>query len=201
MSTSPCHRAGRLGIVSMLAAAMAISAPSAGAQDTGVEILPPAPARNAHAAGKPHAGPKEADHVELERLNRQTASAEAPKEAPAATTATPVGNGQATEVQPPHADVVNAFATTSWYVPPPPAKPEPPPKPTAPPLPFAFLGRYEDPARTSVVVMLSKGDRLYTVSEGDVIDDTYRVDRITDKTVELTYLPLQTKQSLQTGGT
>jgi len=121
------------------------------------------------------AAPKDAGHVELERLKR------------------PAGPQAA-----PQADVVNAFASTSWYVPPPPPAPSAPPKPTAPPLPFTFMGRYDDAAKA--VVMLVKGDRLYTVSVGDVIDGTYRVDRISDKSVELTYLPLQEKQALPTGG-
>jgi hypothetical protein len=98
-------------------------------------------------------------------------------------------------------EIVDAFATRTWYVPPPPpppVKPEPPPKPTAPPLPFAYMGRYED-AETPPIVMLVRGDRLYTVSAGDSIDDTYRVDLVENGRVELTYLPLQQKQVLQTG--
>jgi hypothetical protein len=119
-------------------------------------------------------------HVELERLNRRTEeAAKAPPETPTA-------------------DVPNAFASTSWYVPPPPPKPGPPPKPVAPPLPFTFMGRYDDAAKA--VVMLVKGDRLYTVSVGDVIDGTYRIDRITDRSIELIYLPLNEKQALPTGG-
>jgi len=93
----------------------------------------------------------------------------------------------------------NAFGSTSWYVPPPsppPVKPAPPPKPTAPPLPFSYLGRYEDSA---LVIMLVKGDRLYTVTEGDVIENTYRVERVTAGMVELTYLPLNIRQSISTG--
>jgi hypothetical protein len=96
-------------------------------------------------------------------------------------------------------EVGNVFAATSWYVPPPPpppAKPAPPPKPTAPPLPFSYLGRYEDAA---LVIMLVKGDRVYTVSVGDVIESTYRVERVSSGMVELTYLPLNIRQTLSTG--
>jgi len=35
---------------------------------------------------------------------------------------------------------------------------------------------------------------------GDVIDGTYRVDRISDKAVDLIYLPLHEKQALPAGG-
>jgi hypothetical protein len=94
----------------------------------------------------------------------------------------------------------NAFASTSWYVPPPPpppAKPTPPPEPVAPPMPFTFLGLYEESPRT--VIMLVKGDQVFTVSIGDVIESTYRIDRVERGSVEMTYLPLNIKQSLNTG--
>jgi hypothetical protein len=114
----------------------------------------------------------ETAHVELERLTRPQ-----PK------------NG-----------IGNAFSVTSWYVPPPPpppAPPAPPPVPTAPPLPFTYLGRYEDaPTRLAILV---KGERMYTVAEGDVIEETYRIERVTSGMVELTYLPLAIKQTLSTG--
>lgn len=98
------------------------------------------------------------------------------------------------------AEIANIFGVTSWYVPPPPpppAPPPPPPVPTAPPLPFTYLGRYEDAPRQ--LTILVKGERIYTVVAGDVIDNTYRVDRIVPGTVELTYLPLNIKQMLGTG--
>lgn len=94
------------------------------------------------------------------------------------------------------AAISNAFTSKSWYVAPPPPPPAPPPEPTAPPLPFSYLGRYED--SPAVVVVLAKGDRVYTVAEGEVIDGTYRVDRITDDAVRLVYLPLNITQSLST---
>ena len=96
----------------------------------------------------------------------------------------------------------NAFKAVSWYVPPPPPpppKPLPPPPPTAPPMPFSFMGRYEDGQR--LIILLVKGDRVYTVSVGDVIDNTYRVDRLAVGQLELTYLPLNIKQTISTGGT
>jgi hypothetical protein len=123
----------------------------------------------------PHAGQRSAAlHVELERLTR------APEQ---------------------DARIGGVFNATSWYEPPPPpppAPPAPPPAPTAPPLPFTYLGLYEDaPTR---VVILTKGERVYTVSEGEVIENTYRIERVTSGTVELIYLPLNIKQALGTGG-
>jgi hypothetical protein len=115
--------------------------------------------------------PQKAGHLELERLS------------------------QAKSQAPENQDIGNVFNATTWYVPPPPPPPPgPPPKPTAPPMPFTFLGRYEDSPR--LVIILSRGDRVYTVSEGDVIDGTYRVDQVTDSSVELMYLPLNIKQTL-----
>jgi hypothetical protein len=113
-------------------------------------------------------------HVELERLARsQAASAVA---------------------------FANVFGATSWYVappPPPPAPPPPPPVPTAPPLPFSYVGRYED-ALTRLVI-LTKGERMYTVAEGDVIENMYRIERVTSTMVEMTYMPLNIRQTLGTG--
>lgn len=94
----------------------------------------------------------------------------------------------------------NVFKATSWYVPPPPPPPKPPappPPPSAPPLPFTYLGWYED-APTRLIILV-KGDRMYTVAEGDVIEETYRVERVIAGRVELTYLPLNITQSLATG--
>lgn len=101
--------------------------------------------------------------------------------------------------------VGDAFNATSWYVPPPPPRFVPPPPaapppiivPTAPPLPFTYLGRYGDTASRTII--LSKGERVYTVTEGDVIENTYRVEKLTAGMVNLTYLPLNIQQSLRTG--
>jgi hypothetical protein len=104
------------------------------------------------------------------------------------------------------AAITNVFAATSWQpaAPPPPAPSTAPATaavmpapPVAPPLPFRFLGRYGD--GDSLIVMLVKGEQLYLVSAGDTIDDAYRVDRVSATMVELTYLPLNLKQSLSTG--
>lgn len=101
--------------------------------------------------------------------------------------------------------VGDAFNATSWYVPPPPPRFVPPPPaapppiivPTAPPLPFTYLGRYGDTASRTII--LSKGERVYTVAVGDVIENTYRVEKLTAGMVNLTYLPLNIQQSLRTG--
>lgn len=91
------------------------------------------------------------------------------------------------------------FDSKSWYVAPPaPVIPVPayvpPPQPTAPTLPFTFIGRMLD--GNEVTVFLSRGDRRYTVKEKDVLDDTYRVEKITEGEAVLTYLPTNTQQTL-----
>jgi hypothetical protein len=64
-------------------------------------------------------------------------------------------------------------------------------------MPFTFLGLYEESSKTTI--MLTKGDQVFTVSVGDVIENTYRIDRVELGTVEITYLPLNIKQSVNTG--
>jgi hypothetical protein len=143
------------------------------------------PIRQATPAASVAKRPAEVGRVELERLDR---AANTPS-----------------EVQ---GKVGNAFNITSWYVPPPaphrapaPVVVAPPPVvvPTAPPLPFAYLGRYGDTA--SRIVILTKGDRVYTVSVGDVIENTYRLEKLTPGMVYMTHLPTSTEQVLRTGET
>lgn len=94
------------------------------------------------------------------------------------------------------------FAGKSWYVPPPPP-PQPEiiqeaPKPTAPPLPFRYMGRMqEEDGKT--LVYLTQGARAYSVSQGDTIDGTYRVEGISPTQVTLVYLPLNIRQKLNIG--
>lgn len=93
--------------------------------------------------------------------------------------------------------VKDVFTSKTWYVPPPPSKPEPPPPPSAPPLPFVYLGKMVQ--EENPIVFMSKQDRNYAVKEGDVIDATYRVDSIKGSLMELTYIPLDMKQTMHIG--
>ncbi len=123
-------------------------------------------------AGPRAVQPGSVGHVELELLGRNTGKH---------------GDGKSVE---------NAFNASSWHVAPPPPPPPPPAEPVAPPLPFSYLGRYQDMSK--MVVILTKADRVYTVSEGEVIDGTYRVEQIADDAVNLVYLPMKITQSLST---
>lgn len=108
--------------------------------------------------------------------------------------------------------------------PPPPVKeapPPPPPPPMAPRFPHAWIGRVNDetvsavtapastnaaasgataaPARPSRPIqraVLAGPVATWVVKEGDVIDSQWRVDRIQDRSMSLTYLPLQQSQTV-----
>jgi hypothetical protein len=99
------------------------------------------------------------------------------------------------------------FQSKSWYTAPPPAAipspplanvvaspPPPPPPPSAPQLPFTFIGRLID--GNDVTLFLIFKNQQYSAKLNDVLDDTYRVDKITDKSAVLTYLPLNILQEL-----
>lgn len=94
-------------------------------------------------------------------------------------------------------NVKEAFPPKSWYVPPPPPKPEAAPPPSAPPLPFIYLGKMVEEGRLTVFV--ASQDRNFAVKEGDVIDNTYRVEAVKGTLMELTYIPLNMKQTMQIG--
>jgi hypothetical protein len=99
---------------------------------------------------------------------------------------------------------VDLFAVASWQAPaaalPQPviAQPAPPPPPVAPPLPFAYMGKFTEPSG-KVVVYLGQGDKAHTVSVGDTVGGTYRVEALDSKQLTFTYVPLDIKQTLPIG--
>jgi hypothetical protein len=106
----------------------------------------------------------------------------------------------AVEAAVPAADL---FAVQSWYVAPPPAPimaaapSAPPAKPKAPPLPFKFIGKLDDSQQLQVFLL--RGEQVLVVREGDLIDKTYKVQRIDAERMTLVYLPLDIAQSLAVG--
>ena len=98
------------------------------------------------------------------------------------------------------------FKSKSWFVPPPPpklapptpTKPEPPPVPTAPPLPYAYLGTYQEPGG-KLAIYLTRLGKIYLVSSGDTLENLYHIDDIQDGSLNMTYLPLNIKQTLRIG--
>jgi hypothetical protein len=101
------------------------------------------------------------------------------------------------------------FGTRDFRPPPPPKPkessitaaagvlPPPPPPPQAPPLPFIYMGRLDEEQNTTV--FLTAGDRNLVVKPGDLIDNTYKVEQVTESAVVLTYLPMNQRQTLAIG--
>lgn len=69
--------------------------------------------------------------------------------------------------------------------------------PTLPPIPFQFVGRLDD--RRDLQVFLQDGEKLYVVRKGDVIDNTWRIEGISDVELSFVYLPLHLSQTLSVG--
>jgi hypothetical protein len=83
--------------------------------------------------------------------------------------------------------------------------PPPPPQPvaaaaaapvvqTAPPMPYRFAGRVQK--GTEEEFLLSKGDLIFPVKEGDTLDGTYKVVAVKPDGIELVYLPLGTSERI-----
>jgi hypothetical protein len=95
------------------------------------------------------------------------------------------------------------FAARSWQpAPPPPSRPAAPvdARPTVPTLPFVYAGQLGDPQTGKVIVYLTRGENVYTVSTGDVIDEHYRIEAIADRQITFVYLPTKAQQALAMPG-
>lgn len=86
----------------------------------------------------------------------------------------------------------------------PPAPPQPvaaapsaPAVAVAPPVPYRFAGRVRKGAEEEF--LLSKGDLIFPVKEGETLDGTYRVVAVKAEGIELTYLPLGTTERIVVG--
>ncbi|MGE8186770.1 hypothetical protein [Pseudomonas sp. NPDC086278] len=71
--------------------------------------------------------------------------------------------------------------------------------PSVPPMPFQFVGKLDD--RSDLQVFLQNGEKIYVVRKGDVIDDTWRIEGISDAELRFVYLPLHVSQTLSVGST
>lgn len=69
--------------------------------------------------------------------------------------------------------------------------------PSVPPMPFQFVGRLDD--RSDLQVFLQNGEKIYVVRKGDVIDETWRIEGISDVELSFIYLPLHVSQTLSVG--
>lgn len=100
-----------------------------------------------------------------------------------------------------HADAERRglFDAVAWQAPvakaPP---PPPPPKPVPPPFGYAYMGGLtEDGVRTA---FFTQGERIIAVKAGDTVDAAFRIDKMTEKQMTLTYLPLNETLVLALGG-
>ena len=73
----------------------------------------------------------------------------------------------------------------------------PPPAPSAPPLPFTYLGRMVDGGVTTVFLASPQGNLV--AKAGDVIQNQYRLEQVTDTSLTLIYLPLNAQQQMSLG--
>lgn len=96
--------------------------------------------------------------------------------------------------------MVDIFSVRTWQPPPPPVnlKPEPPARPQVPPLPFRFLGKIEEPEK-ELIFLLARGDRVISVSVGQLINGTYLVEKHDAGRLYFIYKPLKVRQSLSVG--
>jgi len=94
-------------------------------------------------------------------------------------------------------EVVDIFSIQTWAPPAPAVKPLPPPPPQAPPLPYRYMGQINEAMdRTFILV---RGDQIHTVRVGDILDDTYVVEKFDHGQLHFLYRPMNTRQSLFVG--
>jgi len=119
------------------------------------------------------------------------------------------GRAQAVEperlAQLPSRDAIGAargqpFDARSWAPPPrqAPVVAVAPPKPVAPPVPYRVAGQVMHDGLNQVV--LARDDRVFTVGQGETLDNVYRIEAITPDAVTITYLPLAERQQIPVGG-
>ena len=87
----------------------------------------------------------------------------------------------------------NLFAPHDWNPPPPPVEVKPA-KPEAPPLPYRYLGRWEE--NGVLTLILGRGDLSIPVRNGQILDGQWRIDRISARRIDFTFLPLKTRAHL-----
>ena len=175
--TATQRRRAAMLIVVVGAALIAEHVVSGDATDPGPEAQPAVPAESRAAPPQP-AAPANESALRLDRLEAREAA-----------------RGAQADTHDAGPDIVALFEPRSWQPPAPPAPPPPPPpRPTAPPFPYLYLGgMFDGDARTA---FFAKGERVLTLRAGDTVDDTYRIDEMTDSQMALTYLPLNEAQTV-----
>jgi hypothetical protein len=103
---------------------------------------------------------------------------------------------QDAKIAKPKAALIARIKTTAMAATPLP--PPTPPAPTAPPLPFTAFGAISGKriSEGQTIAFLQLNGEILSVKKGDLIGTAYRVESITSERVEVTYLPLQQRQTL-----
>ena len=130
---------------------------------------------------------------------------DSPTRAPVAVVAKPVEPAPVSKPEPVASAVIDLFPAQTWTPPPPPTPVDnSPPKP--PPLPFTVAAqwRYENQSK---IVVLRGNNTQYTLCNrcsvpghivpGKMLDAHYRLDKLTDTAVVLTYMPLKHVSTLR----
>jgi hypothetical protein len=131
---------------------------------------------------------------------------DSPVSAPTAVAAKPVAAAPAPLPVNAPAAMVELFPAQTWTPPPPPPIPvdNSPPKP--PPLPFTVSAQWRYENQAKIVVLQGNGSQ-YTLCNrcsvpgrivpGKMLDAHYRLDKLTDTLVVLTYMPLKHVSTLR----
>lgn len=93
------------------------------------------------------------------------------------------------------APAVDPFARRSFAPPAPQEAPAAPAQPTAPPLPFTYVGKMIEDGKLTVFV--ARGAESLALTGKQKIDDSYRVEAVSESSVTFTFLPLKTRQELR----
>ena len=75
--------------------------------------------------------------------------------------------------------------------------PAAPVTPVAPVIPFKYIGKILGDDEYSVFVALN--GKNYVVKEGDVVQQTYKIEKITPPVMTVTYIPMNVLQTMQIG--
>ena len=87
------------------------------------------------------------------------------------------------------------FSAQSWMPRRKPAAVSAAPDPVAPPLPFRFAGQFH--RESGIEVYVARGEDIFPVKEGDILDGQYKVDSVRATEVSFVHLPSGERQTMQ----
>ena len=132
-------------------------------------------------------------------------SSDNPPSTPTTAVVKPVEPAPATTPEPRSGAVIDLFPAQTWAPPPPPTPVDNSP-PTPPPLPFTVSAQWRYENQSKIVVLRGNGAQ-YTLCNrcsvpgrivpGKMLDAHYRLDKLTDTAVVLTYMPLKHVSTLR----